>query len=97
MGQKKPNAWGLRDMHGNAWEWCEDWFGGYPPEHVTDPRGLRRGDKKALRGGSWDYDTVSRTSSASRLPDPPDRAHFTHGFRVAMGPTARPDQPRGSR
>ncbi len=97
VGQKKANAWGLRDMHGNAWEWCEDWFGGYPSEPVTDPRGLARGDKKALRGGSWDYDTVSRTSSASRVPDPPDRAHFTHGFRVAMGPTVRPDQPRGAR
>jgi formylglycine-generating enzyme required for sulfatase activity len=97
VGKKKANAWGLRDMHGNAWEWCEDWFGGYPAEHVTDPRGLARGDKKALRGGSWDYDTVSRTSSASRLPDPPDRPHFTHGFRVAMGPTTRPDQPQGAR
>jgi formylglycine-generating enzyme required for sulfatase activity len=97
VGKKKPNAWGLRDMHGNAWEWCDDWFGGYPAEHLTDPRGLARGDKKALRGGSWDYDTVSRTSSASRLPDPPDRPHFTHGFRVAMGPTTRPDQTQGAR
>ncbi len=90
VGQKRPNAWGLRDMHGNAWEWCEDWFGGYPSGPVTDPRGLPHGDKKALRGGSWDYDTVSRTSSASRLPDPPDRAHFTHGFRVAIGPDGSP-------
>jgi formylglycine-generating enzyme required for sulfatase activity len=97
VGKKKPNPWGLRDMHGNAWEWCDDWFGGYPAEPVTDPRGLSRGDKKALRGGSWDYDTVSRTSSASRLPDPPDRPHFTHGFRVAMGPTTRPDQSQGAR
>ena len=53
-----------------------------------------RGDKKALRGGSWDYDTVARTRSASRIPDPPDRPHFTHGFRVAMaGPSRRPGAP----
>ena len=94
--EKAANEWGLRDMHGNAWEWCEDWFGQYLPGEAVDPTGLAHGDKKALRGGSWDYEGVERTRSASRIPDPPERAHFTHGFRIAMGTTARHDGRQGA-
>ncbi|MBR5691219.1 MAG: formylglycine-generating enzyme family protein, partial [Verrucomicrobia bacterium] len=55
VGLKKPNNWGLYDMHGNLLEWCLDWYDFYPTEPVTDPTGPSRGLYHVIRGGSWNF------------------------------------------
>ncbi len=53
VARKKPNAWGLYDMHGNVLEWCQDWHDDYPKGKVIDPKGASSGQHKVLRGGAW--------------------------------------------
>ena len=57
VGQKLPNPWGLYDMEGNVWEWCQDWFGPLPGGAVVDPKGpdSNTSGLKVIRGGAYDY------------------------------------------
>jgi formylglycine-generating enzyme required for sulfatase activity len=84
VGRLKPNAWGLYDMHGNVYEWCQNWFGEYPPGPVTDPKGPRAGKYRVLRGGSWDGE-AGDVRSAYRHRLTPTYRYGHEGFRVARG------------
>jgi formylglycine-generating enzyme required for sulfatase activity len=66
VGERTPNIWGLYDMHGNVWEWVQDWFDVYPKKSVTDPAGPSSGDVHLLRGGSYESNYHSDLRSARR-------------------------------
>ena len=84
VGQKKPNAWGIYDMHGNVQEWCKDWYeDDYPSSSVTDPTGPGSGSTRVLRGGCWGSDAVCCRSAYRSSYFPSDRNN-SMGFRVAL-------------
>ena len=84
VGSYLPNAWGLYDMHGNAQEWCLDWYANYSTTAVVDPVGpyTSSNDRRVVRGGHWNAD-ASGCRSAKREYWPPLQSNF-HGFRVAL-------------
>jgi len=88
VGSYKPNAWSLYDMHGNVWEWCQDWYSkdSYRNAAQSDPMGVPAGTSHVIRGGSW-YDSPSRyCRSAYRTGRGPGCAYAGIGMRVVMRP-----------
>lgn len=83
VGSYPSNDFGLHDMHGNLYEWCQDIFGPYPAKGVKDPMGPEEGDYRVLRGGSW-HQAGQHCRSASRLPAEPSRQEWYIGFRVVI-------------
>jgi formylglycine-generating enzyme required for sulfatase activity len=93
VGLKKPNAWGLHDMHGGVREWCYDWFGFhyYADSPREDPAGPSSGTERVYRGGSWDGGASGRRS-AYRSKFPPHDPHGAFlGFRLTrtLGSSSR--------
>jgi formylglycine-generating enzyme required for sulfatase activity len=83
VGQKQANAWGLYDMHGNVWEWCQDWYDRdyYRQSLGTDPQGPSTGARRVNRGGGW-LINAGNCRSAGRFSDSPGlRGHYL-GFRL---------------
>ena len=86
VGRKRPNPWGIHDMHGNVWEWVRDWYQPYPSvQQVVNPIGPTNGRYKVIRGGSWtnDFDLLG---SATRMKVRPQNRHLNLGFRVVLVP-----------
>jgi len=90
VGQKLPNPWGLYDMHGNVWEWCQDWWSDSLPGGIAvDPQGPATGSARVFRGGlpdDWGGD-ARNCRSANRCCSYPDWGYYDCiGFRVVLAP-----------
>jgi len=95
VGQKKPNAWGLYDMHGNVWEWCEDRYDEkyYASSAASDPTGASSGPLRVVRGGSWGGEAWAGKSALRAAEQDPNVGYSSVGFRVVCGPTPPPQAP----
>ncbi len=82
VGELKLNAWGLYDMHGNVWEWCQDWYGPYDLQVVSDPTGPASGEHRVSRGGAF-FSLPGGVRAAIRFTNRPDNRIRIIGFRLA--------------
>ena len=84
VGQKEPNIFALYDMHGNVFQWCEDWCGeDYENSEAENPQGPSKGWRRSLRGGCWDYERQF-CRSAFRFRNRPENRYNCFGFRIVM-------------
>jgi RNA polymerase sigma factor (sigma-70 family) len=93
VGTFPANAWGLHDMHGNVWQWCQDWHGDYPQSDVVDPTGPEIGQFRVRRGGSW-LSNPRNCRSAYRGSDPPGDSGGNIGFRLCFSLAQGDDTPK---
>ncbi|MBF0287895.1 MAG: formylglycine-generating enzyme family protein [SAR324 cluster bacterium] len=91
VGQKRPNAWGLYDIHGNVWEWIQDWYDPhyYRKSAAVDPTGPSTGRAKIMRGGGWNNGPFF-SRLLKRVHDWPDSRHDFLGFRLVISRPASP-------
>lgn len=84
VGSFPANAFGLHDMHGNVYQWCQDGHGEYPHEDVVDPQGPAPGNhRRVLRGGAWNY-LPGWCRAAYRLSAGADDSSYSFGVRVCF-------------
>ncbi len=90
VGRFRANAFGLYDMHGNVWEWCQDWYDGeyYKRSPSDDPPGPSGASRRVFRGGGWNYGP-RYCRPANRSGFGPEERDYYLGFRVARVQSGR--------